>query len=259
MIKLGIGSTEHKTRVGLEMIKVIICDDDFSFAAQLRKDVREILKCLGHAAQIEVFQYPEEIPDPLLSHCDIAFLDIDFKGKNYTGIDIARIIRNNCNNAVIIFVTNYPQYAPEGYEVQAFRYLLKGELVLKLKAYLIQAVKHLDTTKQALNINVLGEIITIPLEEIGYIEAQLRMVDIHMIKEAPKCAAKYSFYSTISSLEESLEPKGFLRVQKSYLVNMRHVKRYQCNEVELTNGVVLKASKQLYAEQKKKYILWKGL
>ena len=122
------------------MVKMLICDDDSVFATKLRELIREFLKGTGISAQIEVFQCKEDIPDAVFSKCDIAFLDIDFSGKTYTGIDIARRVRNACKNAVIIFVTNYPSYAPEGYEVQAFRYLLKNEMPQKLKRYLTQAL-----------------------------------------------------------------------------------------------------------------------
>lgn len=74
----------------------------------------------------------ERIPDSILSGCDIAFLDIDFEGKRYNGIDIARRIRSKRKDAVIIFVTNYIEYAPEGYEINAFRYVLKSEISRKL-------------------------------------------------------------------------------------------------------------------------------
>lgn len=48
--------------------------------------------------------------------------------KPYNGIDLARKLHNENPNAIIIFVTNYIEYAPAGYEVNAFRYLLKPEM-----------------------------------------------------------------------------------------------------------------------------------
>ena len=54
---------------------------------------------------------------------DIAFLDIDMGA--YSGLELARHIRSLNLDTILIFVTNYVQYSLEGYEVQAFRYLLK--------------------------------------------------------------------------------------------------------------------------------------
>ena len=62
----------------------------------------------------------------------------------------------------------------------------------------------------------------------------------------------------IQDLEHQLEPKGFLRIHKSYLVNMRHLKKFQCREAVLSNGTVLRVGEKTYADKKKKYLLWKG-
>lgn len=236
-------------------MKILICDDDTRFAQQLSAQIRQILQQQGQQAQIHTFQYAEEIPPELLEACDIAFLDIDFSGKQYTGIDIARILRQKQKNAVILFVTNYPEYAPEGYEVQAFRYLLKSAVHEKLPAYLAQALSQLETVNQTLQVNIAGETVRIPIADIAYVEAQLHEVEVFLLNGRRK---SYRFYSSISTLEETLAPQGFLRIHKSYLVNMRHIQKFQCKEAALTDGTKLRVSEKNYAQQKKQYLLWKG-
>ena len=71
----------------------------------------------------------------------ILFLDIDL-GKE-SGIDLARKMRKMNPEAVLIFVTNFSEYAPEGYEVDAFRYLAKSELEKKLPTYFEDRCNHL--------------------------------------------------------------------------------------------------------------------
>jgi DNA-binding LytR/AlgR family response regulator len=68
----------------------------------------------------------------------------------------------------------------------------------------------------------------------------------------------YKFYSSLASLEEQLADRGFLRIQKSYLVNMRHLRKLQCAQAVLDNGTVLPVSEKTYGEQRQKYLLWKG-
>ena len=236
-------------------MKILICDDDTRFAQHLSAQIRQILQQQGQQAQIHTFQYAEDINPELLEACDIAFLDIDFSGKQYTGIDIARILRKKRKDAVILFVTNYPEYAPEGYEVQAFRYLLKSAVPEKLPAYLTQALAQLETVSQTLQINIAGETIRIPIADIAYIEAQLHEVEVFLLNGK---RSAYRFYSSISTLEETLAPQGFLRIHKSYLVNMQHIQKFQCKEAELTDGTKLRVSEKNYAQQKKQYLLWKG-
>ena len=237
-------------------MKILICDDDSRFAQQLGSQIREILKSMNKTAQIHTAQWAEEIPDILSETCDIAFLDIDFTGKRYTGIDIARRLRSKQKNTVIIFVTNFPEYAPEGYEVQAFRYLLKSTVSAKLPDYLSQAMEQLESAGQTLSVNLSGETLRIPIESIAYIASQLHEVELFLLNGGSKPA--YRFYASISNLEETLAPQGFLRIHKSYLVNMRHIQKYQCREAELTDGTKLRVSEKNYAQQKKQYLLWKG-
>lgn len=198
----------------------------------------------------------EEISEQLLKNCNIAILDIDFNDKGYSGLDIAKRIRKFRKDAVIIFATNYINYAPEGYEINAFRYLLKKDLSFKLEKYLEQAIQYLHKNSETIKFQTNGEIVDIPLARILYIEAQLHTVKI-FVQDTRK-TREYTFYSSIGKLEEHLSEKGFLRIHKSYLVNMAHIQRYQFQKVELDNGLELSASKSRYAEQKEKYLFWKG-
>lgn len=249
---------DYRFAAGVHMITILICDDDVAFLNRLGTQVRAIIKKMSKQARIYMFQCAEEIPKHVLDVSDIAFLDIDFARKGYNGIDMARSLRNTQSDAVVIFVTNFAEYAPEGYEVHAFRYLLKQEVERKLEGYLLQALDHIKKARQTMQINVSGEIISVPLEDILYIESQLHTVNVYALKSNKKDTTAYSFYATISGLEEDLCAYGFLRIHKSYLVNMKHIKKYQCKAAELSNGTVLRVSEKNYSEQKKKYLLWKG-
>lgn len=244
---------------GSPMMRVLICDDDLLFLNSLHAEIEVALHDAGIKAKVHAYSSGEEIGDPILASCDIAFLDIDFAKKKYTGIDIAKKIRLLRKDTIIIFVTNYIEYAPEGYEVSAFRYLLKSELPKKLKTCLNLAIAHLHSVRETMKIQVNGEIIDIFLNDILYFESQQHTVLLYAKRDAVGRQIKqYRFYSSLSDIEKQLEPHGFLRVHKSYLVNMGHIKKYQCHEATLANGTVLRVSEKNYAQQKEKYLLWKG-
>lgn len=240
------------------MIRIAICDDSTLFQESLRTEIRSILNRYAIEAVIHIFDQGEAIPEQAFSSFDVFFLDIDFAEKSYTGIDIARWVRKHQQNAVIVFVTNFIEYAPEGYEVQAFRYLLKNEIREKLEPCLIQIMQKLQTDQETMQINIAGEIVTLPLIDILYIESQGHLAVVHVLKQKGKTPKTYSFYSSLSRVEQQLSTKGFLRIHKSYLVNMRRLKKYRCTEAELDNGEILKVSEKNYAEQKKQYLLWKA-
>lgn len=245
---------------GVPMIRIILCDDDAIFLERMRSDIRATLKKLDIEAVIQIFTEAEMIPQRTMQECDIIFLDIDFNDKKYTGIDVARKIREAQKNAIIIFLTNYIEYAPEGYEVQAFRYALKSEIDKKPPQYLQAAMNRLFAEKEPFQINVSGEPITLYLEDILYIESQGHNAVIFTQSPGKKGGPpkEYKVYSTLARFEQQLSERGFLRIQKSYLVNMRRLKQYRCNEALLDNGITLPVSEKTYSENKKKFLLWRG-
>lgn len=242
---------------GDPMLSVLICDDDITVLTAIRATTESVLKEFNKKARIHTFADATSISEQILSGCDIALLDIDFDGAGYNGMDIARRIRSMRSDTVIIFVTNFIEYAPEGYEVQAFRYILKRDLLADLKTILPLALKQMN--QETLPIQVNGEIIKVPLDDILYLEVQQHNVTVVTRKLTSEQKQKeYSFYATLSDLEERLEPLGFLRIHKSYLVNMKHLRKFQCREATLDNGMILRVGEKSYAENKQKFLLWKG-
>lgn len=94
-------------------MKVLVCDDSQEDLDRVAALLAE--PCRNIRAQLTAASRPEELGD--LSCFDLAFLDIDMKGTD--GLTLARRLRAARPDAVIVFVTNFVQYAPEGYEVQA--------------------------------------------------------------------------------------------------------------------------------------------
>lgn len=243
----------------IQMIRIIICDDDPVFLNEMYSSVVHLLNATRQSVKIHTYSSWKEIGDPILSSCDIALLDIDFAKTEYTGIDIAKKIRKARPDAVIIFITNYIDYAPEGYEVDAFRYILKSQINKKLPKYLSQAILHLQKTGKTMKIQINGEIIDIRLKDILYMESDQHTVLVHFYINVPRQQIKtYRFYDSLSNLEKRFESHGFLRIHKSFLVNIDYIQRYHCRGAILTNGTELRVSEKNYSNQKEKYLLWKG-
>jgi DNA-binding LytR/AlgR family response regulator len=119
------------------------------------------------------------------------------------------------------------------------------------------ALDHLNEVKPTLSYTVAGEEVSVPLDDILYIESQLHFVVVHTLSD-PLRSGNHTFYAGISSLENQLSQHGFLRIHKSYLVNMKHIRKFQCKFVLLTDNTQLRVSEKNYSEQKKAYLLWKG-
>lgn len=107
-------------------INILLCDDDKDFLQRISDAVAGQPVPPGASICITKSSNPAEITDRQLSQYHIMFLDIDMDERS--GMDIARRVRELHLDTVIVFVTNYPEFSMEGYEVRAFRYLLKQEL-----------------------------------------------------------------------------------------------------------------------------------
>lgn len=242
---------------GKVMYRVIICDDDGSILEKVRLRIVSFFEMSNTRVKVHCYDSPEQISDQILTSCDLALLDIDYTNSKINGIDLARKIRQKRKDTVIIFITNYIEYAPEGYEVQAFRYVLKHDINTELQPYLSQALEQLSSAKNSFKIQVNGEIIDLPIEDIIYFEVLQHHVTAYLQRK-DKNIKPYRFIGSLSDLEDQLEQHGFLRIHKSYLVNMRFIKTFKCREATMKNDTVLRVSEKSYAENKKKYLLWKG-
>ena len=125
------GSTNMK-------INVLLCDDDKDFLQRLTETVTKQPRPAGTSIAITRNLHSASLSDRDLSRYQIMFLDIDMAERS--GMDIARRVRALHLDTIIIFVTNYPQFSLEGYEVRAFRYLLKQEMEQKLPVYFRDAL-----------------------------------------------------------------------------------------------------------------------
>ena len=222
-------------------IKVLVCDDDAAFCKKMADLVRKSQPVDGCSAAVTTCCDPVALTDKALGQFDIAFLDIDIRSMNL--------------DTILIFVTNYVQYSLEGYEVQAFRYLLKSELEEKLPGYYQKALEELQHSADEITFNENGEQFHIKYQDILYMESRQRVMRLFTLTDT---RSRGYFYASMEDTEKQLAPVGFLRVQRSYLVNMAHIQKLNYDKVILTNGTELPVSQKMYSSIKAKYLRWRN-
>lgn len=114
------------------------------------------------------------------------------------------------------------------------------------------------TAKSNIKIQANGELIDIKVQDILYVESMGHTLIFHVCSKDGGSEKQYSCYATLSQMENDLADRGFLRVHKSFLVNMAHIRKMNCNAVLLDNGTDLRVGSKTYSECKKKYLIWKG-
>lgn len=233
-------------------MNIAICDDNLIFAQQLHSKVNDYFAKIDRSCQCSVFSKPEALLTADLGSTDILLLDIDMPGMN--GIEVARQLRKSYPAIYLVFVTGWIEYAPEGYCVNAFRYLLKQRLDVELARCLDDVREQMSQGQEMIQLAGREVPVEVKLNDITFLSgSSYRMVQAHMSNgQIIECRGK------LSDFENELKAKGFLRIQKSYLVNMRHITQIKGYQTYLKNGVKLKTSERNYAQICSDYLIWKG-
>jgi two-component system, LytTR family, response regulator len=183
---------------------------------------------------------------------DIAFLDIQMPGLG--GFEMIEQVEFE-KRPVFIFVTGYSEYAVKAFEVEAVDYLCKPFDKERLSISLERAMRRLGTQGNLsggtagsnpwlsrLAIKDENGIVFVPVEQILWIEAANKYVVIHT------SSLNHIARQTIKSLEDTLDPKEFLRIHRSILVRKAAVRGlhplfHGDYIVKLTNGAELTLSR----------------
>lgn len=235
------------------MVHILICDDDIAFAQVMVKRILALPVYSSKSMTVHCLTDVNAMNAGSIGNYDILFLDIDLGDKN--GIDLARSMRQRNPEAVLIFVTNFSEYAPEGYEVDAFRYLAKADIDKKLSLYFSDALAVCRTRQRKVEIYCEGESIPVPVQALVYVESKSHEQCLHMVGWPKK-----ELYTrlTMLQLEELLFPQGFLRIHKQYLVNMAYLQSLQSTGAVLITGKNLPTGARSYRENKQKFVKWQA-
>lgn len=236
------------------VIRILIVEDEASSAAMLADALQALPSYLPKAMTIQCLTDPVQISDPACYvGCDLLFLDIELGKEN--GMSLARRLRAAGVDAVLIFVTRFKEYAPEGYEVGAFRYLAKKELPEKLSSYFEAALEVRRQRCRKVEILCEGEMVPVPVGTLIYIESNGHIQTLHL--QVPGRNLLQTRV-TLGKLEEWLAPCGFLRTHKGYLVNMAYLQSLKSSGAVLKDGTILPVGSSRYRQNKECYLLWRA-
>ena len=162
-------------------MRIAVCDDEEKF----RNQARDMVDKLAGSLDVVVDAYSDG--NQLLAAFDkkpydVLFLDIEMPVMD--GITLAKKLRERSDSIYIVFLTGHVEYALEGYEVNALRYLTKPVQEEKLREVL-RFVMDQNTSKKQLMIKEDGEELLLNIADIIYFEAQnqyglLRKLFMHM-------------------------------------------------------------------------------
>jgi DNA-binding LytR/AlgR family response regulator len=211
------------------MIKALIVDDEPLALEVLETYINQLSKITvagkcSNAIEAGEFLDKEEV--------DVIFLDIQM--PQISGIDFVKSLRKK---PLIVFTTAYPNYAVEGFELDAIDYLLKPvsldrfmKCVNKIGEKLNADGKNLDFSEAAedyMFVKADKKLIKVNYDDLIYIEG---LKDYVQIKHD---GGRIITLQTMKSLEERLPAKYFKRIHRSFIVNIQKIEAIMGNSVEI--------------------------
>jgi len=154
---------------------------------------------------------------------DVVFLDIRMPGLS--GLDAISVINEIPQRPHVVFVTAHGHHALDAFELQAADYLLKPVSVERLRKTLDRVrarrgaapATSVSAAPSRLPVEREGRTLLVPAKDIRFISARGHDVSVHVFD------AEYRFRGTLAECASRLDPYGFLRVHRAFLVNPEHI------------------------------------
>ena len=169
---------------------------------------------------------------------DVLFIDINMPEVN--GLDF---VASLAAPPLVVFTTAYSQYAVDSYKVNAVDYLLKPFGLLEFQKsvekvrrqfLLQQQEKKVLSDDDALFLKVERRVVKVSPIQIRYIESLREYLRLHLAD-----GSTLMTLMPISRIAERLIPAGFIRIQRSFIVNIKYVVEFSKSEVRMNDGQVL--------------------
>lgn len=205
-------------------ISVAIVEDDGLAAQELARCLIEFGQGDGHTFSLSRFEDGSSFLRNYKPSYDIIFMDIKMPGMD--GMSAAEQLRKIDTKTMLVFVTSMVQYAVQGYEVEAFDFIVKPvnptAFEMKMKR-IMRALKLSRGSELTLEANGVTRIL--PSSAICYIEVKNHDLTYHTEQET------FSIRGKLSTVEQKLPSESFFRCSISYLINLRYVTKFTGDQV----------------------------
>lgn len=228
-------------------MRIAICDDEEVFNMQTVELINSMLAKPTECDIITCLSGEELLEKYNAERFNIIFLDIEMGGMN--GMDTAREIRKTDENVIIVFLTSYQEFAPDGYEVNAYRYLIKNQPAYIYEKQFKSIFDEYSQKHKCFMINDRNDKICIHLKDICFFEVMNKNVTVHTAIKS------YEYIGKLSNIEEQLQnDDSFIKTHKSYIVNVAQIDTIRNFDILMKNSENALMSRNLKKSVVDKYI-----
>lgn len=208
-------------------MKIAICDDEHNFVLKLKDMIK---KYCPDTEKLQIWEFgsgEEFLASFKAGRYDVIILDIRMKELN--GIETAKEVRTKDDFVIIVFVTNYGEFAIQGYEVNTFRYILKDQPEQIYKKQLRSIFHEYHQKHYNFLVKENGTLYNIRIDQIMYFAVYGRVIEIHAD------SGTYEYSGTISQIREDDRLVNFISPHRSYYVNLAYIDNIEKKNVNMKN------------------------
>lgn len=235
------------------MLQIAICDDEVYYRKTIQKLLEAYLKKHHLEYAIHTFVsgkvFLEQTENAV--NYDIVFMDINM--EEIDGIQTAMQMRSFHSDTHIVLVTAFINYVLEGYKVNAVRYIMKDSLNTAIDECMDAILQKMKISHVSFSF-VEGQR-KLYTDNILYVESRKHKSIFYYMESG---IVTYQIYDKLDTIEQRLSGYDFLRIHKSYLVNMRHIKKINNYIVTLDNGEELTVPRSRFQFVKEAFVAYKG-
>lgn len=216
-------------------MRIAVCDDN-------PKELERIKGCFcriqGYDLVCSYFDSTSTVMEILKtenSPYDLYILDIEMPGMN--GLKLAKSIREKDSRALFVFLTSDTRYMKDVFDVVTFDFIEKPISDEKLLQILERAATYLNITSQHFSFGYRASRYSLKYDRILYIEKKGRQALIHTFEDV------YKTNMTLEEIWKQLNPKSFVHIHSSYIINLYNLDRKDNEIAIMRNGEKLHITK----------------
>lgn len=226
----------------MDKAKIAICEDEAVTAERLRE-------MIGHESvgEIRCYYSPLELLEDYKNgiRYDVLFCDVVMKPID--GMELCARIREWDRDICLVFITNYVEYAPAGYELGVFRYLLKPVEEAQIRKVLEEIRAAMGETAKLL-LKTPECSLLLDWKDILYVEVCDKESIVYCEQDSIRLGC------SLEEMEAQLRRRPFFRIHRKYLVNLERIREFAQSRLTLDNGKTLPISRRRAAEFKNNLI-----
>lgn len=230
-------------------MRVVICDDNEEISNLLEGYLREFFEKnkIKQPEYVKFHSGEDLICDE--GNVDIAFLDVEMPGLS--GIHVGDVLKKKNSQVIVFIVTAYPEYLDDAMKIKVFRYLSKPVDKKRLFRNMKDALRQYSLAVEKVAVETKEKVTTLYAHEIICIEARARRTYVYTATET------YCSIHNMQYWKEKLNKASFFQTHRSYIVNMKHVSKFDntlvyFDKLELTAYL----TRRKYKEFKDSYLLY---